>query len=98
MDRVGNPARALAAAHHRFIDGGIGRNGTISLDRDAFELAAVRVIIVDRIVLHRAVVPEHQGVRLPMVAVLVMFPARELLIKNQRRRFQARTSSIMGRT
>jgi hypothetical protein len=33
-----------------------------------------------------------------MVAVLVMFPGLELLIKNPRRRFQARTSSIMGRT
>src|SRR5262249_51687688 len=44
----------------------------VALDRDALHQPALRIIVVHRRVLGRAVVPEHHHVRFPAVAILML--------------------------
>src|SRR5262245_60267908 len=60
----------LRAANGRRVGAGDAGHGA-ALDRDALHVAALRIIVVDRVVLGRAVVPHRDRVRRPMMAELI---------------------------
>src|SRR4051812_14544058 len=75
--------RLAGASSDRLADGfRIGTLDTIhraALDGDALHVAALRKVVVDRVVLGRPVVPHDQGVRRPVMPELI-FGDRRLLV------------------